>query len=229
MGKLGSNQPFIMPGFTFGAASFALAALQAVPASAFWRMGCPGRLTLERIDPLFAPGSVSGHVHTVSGGSSSFEDVPQSGEGGGNTGGMTVYYLQRGEDLNDITAFPEGFRMFAGDPGQRSKTDKYEAPGEAVSFVCLDYAAGSSRHLSIPNKRCPQGLRAQVFFPACWDGVNLDSPDHKSHMSYPIGNYDNGPCPSSHPVRLISIFYEVIYSVDGFDNRWWDENQHPFD
>merc|ERR1711939_1027884 len=69
MGKLGSNQPFIMPGFTFGAASFALAALQAVPASAFWRMGCPGRLTLERIDPLFAPGSVSGHVHTVSGGS----------------------------------------------------------------------------------------------------------------------------------------------------------------
>merc|ERR1712230_255891 len=269
MGKFRSNQLFIMPGITFGAASIALAALQAVPASAFWRMGCPGRLTLERIDPLFAPGSVSGHVHTVSGGSgigfdtdfdqlrssacsscpikqdmsaywtpklyymsdaegSSFEDVPQSGEGGGNTGGMTVYYLQRGEDLNNITAFPEGFRMFAGDPGQRSKTDKYEAPGEAVSFVCLDYAAGSSRHLSIPNKRCPQGLRAQVFFPACWDGVNVDSPDHKSHMSYPIGNYDNGPCPSSHPVRLISIFYEVIYSVDGFDNRWWDENQHPF-
>jgi len=267
--KFRSNQLFIMPGITFGAASIALAALQAVPASAFWRMGCPGRLTLERIDPLFAPGSVSGHVHTVSGGSgfgfdtdfdqlrssacsscpikqdmsaywtpklyymsdaegSSFEDVPQSGEGGGNTGGMTVYYLQRGEDLSNITAFPEGFRMFAGDPGQRSKTDKYEAPGEAVSFVCLDYAAGSSRHLSIPNKRCPQGLRAQVFFPACWDGVNVDSPDHKSHMSYPIGNYDNGPCPSSHPVRLISIFYEVIYSVDGFDNRWWDENQHPF-
>merc|ERR1712054_145323 len=267
--KFRSNQLFIMPGITFGAASIALAALQAVPASAFWRMGCPGRLTLERIDPLFAPGSVSGHVHTVSGGSgfgfdtdydqlrssacsscpikqdlsaywtpklyymsdaegSSFEDVPQSGEGGGNTGGMTVYYLQRGEDLNNITAFPEGFRMFAGDPGQRSKTDKYEAPGEAVSFVCLDYAAGSSRHLSIPNKRCPQGLRAQVFFPACWDGVNVDSPDHKSHMSYPIGNYDNGPCPASHPVRLISIFYEVIYSVDGFDNRWWDENQHPF-
>merc|ERR1712000_654303 len=234
--KFRSNQLFIMPGITFGAASIALAALQAVPASAFWRMGCPGRLTLERIYPLFAPGSVSGHVHTVSGGSgfgfdtdfdqlrssacsscpvkqdmsaywtpklyymsdaegSSFEDVPQSGEGGGNTGGMT---------------------------------DKYEAPGEAVSFVCLDYAAGSSRHLSIPNKRCPQGLRAQVFFPACWDGVNVDSPDHKSHMSYPIGNYDNGPCPSSHPVRLISIFYEVIYSVDGFDNRWWDENQHPF-
>merc|ERR1711939_175334 len=198
--KFRSNQLFIMPGITFGAASIALAALQAVPASAFWRMGCPGRLTLERIDPLFAPGSVSGHVHTVSGGSgfgfdtdydqlrssacsscpikqdlsaywtpklyymsdaegSSFEDVPQSGEGGGNTGGMTVYYLQRGEDLNNITAFPEGFRMFAGDPGQRSKTDKYEAPGEAVSFVCLDYAAGSSRHLSIPNKRCPQGLR----------------------------------------------------------------------
>lgn len=125
---------------------------------------------------------------------------------------MTVYYLQRGDDdvVGNNTAFPEGFRMIAGDPFIRSETGKDEAPGNAVSFVCLNYAEGSSRHLSIPNKNCPEGLRAQVFFPSCWDGVNVDSPDHKSHMSYPIGNYDNGRCPSSHPVRLISIFYECV-------------------
>jgi len=39
------------------------------PVAAFWRMPCPGRLTLERIDPVISPGQVSGHVHTVSGGS----------------------------------------------------------------------------------------------------------------------------------------------------------------
>ena len=67
------------------------------------------------------------------------------------------------------------------------------------------------------NTRCPDGLRAQVFFPSCWDGVNLDSPDHKSHMAYPDG-IDNGRCPSTHPHHLISIFYEVLFSVKPFND-----------
>jgi hypothetical protein len=58
-----------------------------------------------------------------------------------------------------------------------------------------------------------EGIRAQVFFPSCWDGVNLDSADHKSHMAYPIQNYNGGDCPSSHPVHLISLFYEQIFDV----------------
>lgn len=72
-------------------------------------------------------------------------------------------------------------------------------------------------------------LRAQVYFPSCWDGVNKDSADHKSHMSYPInGGYDHGSCPSTHPVRLISLFFEVIYSTSQFDSKWWSNTQHPF-
>ena len=66
------------------------------------------------------------------------------------------------------------------------------------------------------NTRCPDGLRAQVFFPSCWDGVNLDSPDHKSHMAYPDG-IDNGQCPLTHPVHLVSIFYEVYFNVAPFN------------
>ncbi len=58
--------------------------------------------------------------------------------------------------------------------------------------------------------QCPGGMRAQVFFPSCWDGKNLDSPDHISHMSYPIGAYNDGYCPDSHPVHLISLFYELV-------------------
>jgi len=66
------------------------------------------------------------------------------------------------------------------------------------------------------NTNCPNGLRAQVFFPACWDGVNLDSPDHKSHMAYPDG-IDSGQCPSSHPHHLVSIFFEVWFNVAPFN------------
>ena len=67
------------------------------------------------------------------------------------------------------------------------------------------------------NTNCPDGLRAQVFFPSCWDGVNLDSPDHKSHMAYPDG-IDNGQCPYTHPNHLISIFYEVWFNVAQFNS-----------
>ena len=30
------------------------------------------------------------------------------------------------------------------------------------------------------------------MFPQCWDGVNLDAPDHKSHMAYGWGQGANG-------------------------------------
>lgn len=236
---------------------------------AFWRMPCPGRLVLERVDPIISPGKVSGHVHTVSGGSGfgfstnflqqrasacsscpikqdksvywtpklyymsedgQFEDVPQAGEGNGITGGMTVYYLQRGSDASNLTTFPEDFRMVTGNPFQRNFTDVEAAPGHAVSFVCLDYSGGSSHPETnrMPDYNCPNGLRAQVFFPSCWNGIDLDPPDHKSHMAYPIGHYDNGKCPDSHPYQTISLFFEVIYQTNLFADRWWDANQHPF-
>jgi hypothetical protein len=59
-------------------------------------------------------------------------------------------------------------------------------------------------------------MRAQVFFPSCWDGKNLDSSDHMSHMSYPIGAYNDGYCPDSHPVHLISLFYELVTPTGDF-------------
>jgi hypothetical protein len=56
--------------------------------------------------------------------------------------------------------------------------------------------------------------------------VNLDSPDHKSHMSYPKdGNYDGGRCPSTHPVHFLTLFFEVTYRTDQF--KWWSDKQ-PF-
>jgi hypothetical protein len=39
--------------------------------------------------------------------------------------------------------------------------------------------------------------------------MNLDSPDHKSHMSYPVG----GACPKTHPVPLPEVSYNIVYDV----------------
>lgn len=157
-----------------------------------------------------------------------FKAVDQAGDYDGALGGQTVYYLQRGGPNNDkLKAYPEGFRMIAGDTLKRNYTGGFDA--QAISFNCLDYNGGGNPETNnLPDKQCPDGLRAQVFFPSCWDGKNLDSPDHRSHMAYPIGAYNSGSCPASHPVHMISIFFEIIYSTDKFADGWYNGNKQPF-
>jgi hypothetical protein len=156
-----------------------------------------------------------------------FQSVPTVGDNINDiNGGMTVYYLQRGKgaDTKTLKAFPEGFRMLAGDNSKRTFSNDFA--GQGVSFACL--GAGKDETNGLPNYNCPGGLRAQIFFPSCWDGVNLDSPDHKSHMAYPAtGAYNNGACPSTHPVQLISLFYEILYDTNSFANKWYGSSQ-PF-
>ncbi|TBU43439.1 WSC-domain-containing protein [Dichomitus squalens] len=136
---------------------------------------------------------------------------------------FNIYYLMRPGPMNEsIKAFPPGLRMVAGDPNRRSYNASDFAQ-QAISFVCLDFNADHSNDPDWDERpnffdhNCPDGMRAQVFFPSCWDGVNLDSPDHTSHMAYPIQNYNGGDCPDSHPVHLVSLFYEMFVSVDQFD------------
>jgi hypothetical protein len=152
-----------------------------------------------------------------------FQPVPVVGDPSDRGGGMTIYYLQRPSNDN-LTAFPAGFRMLAGDSSKRSGGT--DLATQAISYNCL--GANKPETNSIPTYPCPYGLRAQVFFPACWDGTNLDSPDHKSHMSYPNStNYNNGPCPASHPIHTISLFYEVLYDTNMFASEY-TSTSHPF-
>ena len=143
--------------------------------------------------------------------------VPQGGLGDGGSG-MNVYYNQQPGQEDTLKAFPPNFRMIAGNPFKRNTTGTEDE--KAISFSCLDYAKGNNQYIyEMPKAVCPDGLRAQVYFPACWDGVNLDSSDHQSHMSYPIEGYDNGNCPSTHPVHFISLMYEVIWMTQNFKNE----------
>ncbi|TFK82879.1 WSC-domain-containing protein [Polyporus arcularius HHB13444] len=141
---------------------------------------------------------------------------------------FNVYYLLRnGPTKKPIKAFPPGLRMLAGDTNRRSYNASSFAD-QAVSFVCQDFSGAHDHDPDWAERNnffdhsCPDGLRAQVFFPSCWDGNNLDSADHKSHMSYPIQNYNSGDCPDSHPIQLVSLFYEMIVSVDKFDYQGAD-------
>jgi hypothetical protein len=142
-------------------------------------------------------------------------------------GGVTVYYLSRGGSGNQshphFTAFPKGFRMVAGSPFRRDFNNS--VPEQAISYACLSSGPlPETPYFPTDKHFCNNGLRAQVFFPMCWDGVRLDAPNHKDHVAYPT-MYNNGNCPATHPVRIPGLFYEAFYSVDKFPHG---QGTNPF-
>lgn len=40
----------------------------------------------------------------------------------------------------------------------------------------------------------------------------------------------NGPCPSTHPVKLPQLFYEVIFATEKFNDKslWPNDGSQPF-
>ncbi|GAA5869831.1 hypothetical protein JCM16303_001811 [Sporobolomyces ruberrimus] len=148
-----------------------------------------------------------------------FSSVPHLNGGGG-----LIYYLQRyhKDDKTKVLAFPEGFKMLAGDPFRRTYNEKNEVD-QAIGWNCLG-SPSPTRKPGLPTVNCPNGLRGEIRFPSCWDGVNLYKPD-QSHVAYPKGG-ETGPCPSSHPKRLVTIFFEVFYDVDRFESER-SKAKHP--
>lgn len=159
-----------------------------------------------------------------------YKRVPQlPNQGLKGNGGITVYYIPP-LGQNKTTAFRPGFRMLVGDAQQRGPTPGGKVYDPKVCHRCMP-KAGDLRNLNcaapdgvtLPKRFCVGGIRSVITFPTCWDGVNLDSADHKSHVSYPIHgsitdmyDYDGGKCPDSHPVKIPQVMYEVIWDVSLF-------------
>ena len=82
-----------------------------------------------------------------------------------------------------------------------------------------------------PKAACGGGWRVTITFPSCWDGKNTDSDDHKSHVAYPAsGTFESGgACPSTHPVKIPQVMYEIMMDTTGFnDKAQWPTTGQPF-
>ena len=152
------------------------------------------------------------------------EAVPQ-------IGGLLAYYLLLGKN---IKAFPAGFQMLAGDTSRRNFTLPSPDPPKSLwtqrdltqsalaqkslGFNCLNYAKSAEPSLyrhSLPGKgfidsTCKDGLRLELAFPSCWNGQDLDTADHKSHVAYSSLIFD-GSCPTGYKVRVPTLFFETIF------------------
>jgi len=136
-------------------------------------------------------------------------------------GGLTVYYPSRqgsGAQANPAwQAIPPGLRIVAGSPTRRTYNASIVSQ-KAISYACLSSTSSGPETGEFPTatRVCDNGLRAQVWFPMCWNGKDLDSADHFSHMSYPIEAPDGGNCPAGYPVRIPGVFFELLFSVSSF-------------
>jgi hypothetical protein len=160
------------------------------------------------------------------------EIVPQ-------VGGMLAYYLLLGDN---IKAFPKGFQVLAGDSRMRNFTGTFPDPPtsewsladmtqeslmqKSLGFNCMNYnkkPEGSRYRHFLPDKdymdaNCADGIRAEIFFPSCWNGKDATASDHKSHMAYP-NLIDGGKCPEGFETRLPSLFYETIWNTNAFNGQ----------
>jgi len=142
---------------------------------------------------------------------------------------FAVFYYKQGYTLapsSIIQPMPAGLRMIAGDP----TNSKPGSPG--VRFKCIGGPNNSNDQYGSEIPNCDVGALViqEIFFPQCWDGKNLDSPDHKSHMSYVVQLTGGYTCPSTHPVALPQVTFNISYTVQTKDSaKAWRLSSDTYD
>ncbi|HEY5154120.1 MAG TPA: DUF1996 domain-containing protein [Acidimicrobiales bacterium] len=118
-------------------------------------------------------------------------------------GAVAYYRPAPGVDPTSLQPFPAGLMMIAG-----NSMAEDAQPVEVAAWTC-----GSSSNLQSEPPDCPPDapLRSHLTFADCWDGTNLDSADHRSH----VAPSHNGHCPKDHPVALPQLTLTVRYPVSG--------------
>lgn len=115
---------------------------------------------------------------------------------------LGIYY-KASYSLDASTVYnpiPQGFRFLIGD-------SKAAAPQAVADWTCE--GDGKGAYKALPNCAVGTTLRMNVTGPACWDGVNLTSPDNRSHTAYPSG----GKCPATHPKAIPEISFHAEWDV----------------
>jgi hypothetical protein len=117
---------------------------------------------------------------------------------------MFVYYRRPGGTTGPLVhPFPTGLALIGGNSVATSP--------QSSNIIDWDCGGGGPMYPAIPQ--CANGtnatLHADVVFPSCWNGTELNPPDHRSHMAYP--DPVSGACPAGYPVSLPQIFMSIYY------------------
>ncbi|GAA0637545.1 DUF1996 domain-containing protein [Kutzneria viridogrisea] len=101
-----------------------------------------------------------------------------------------------------VQPFPPGLKILSGNANTRGPQAL-----STVEWSCNDDLSHASASV-IPD--CPEDghpLTMTVWFPDCWNGSDLDSPNHISHMAFSR----DGRCPADHPVPVPGLKETVFW------------------
>lgn len=200
-----------------------------------FRISC-GYSNTSYVDPVIFPNGVSPHLHVFFGNTgvtanSTSDSIANTGAStcAGGIANRTAYWIPAmidttdgsaivpydiavyyktgfgGVKSEDIKPVPAGLKLVSG-----KASSKTEAEAQVGRFSCIGGVNGVGWQKTIPSN-CYQDndMVMEVAFPQCWDGINLDSPDHQSHMAEATGS----GCPKDHPVAIPAISYEIKYRL----------------
>ena len=117
----------------------------------------------------------------------------------------SVAYYRPGAGVDPILVqpYPPGLKMIAGNSGA-------VAP-QSTAVVAWTCGVGIERSATPPTCSASRPLRMLVTFPDCWDGKNVDSDNHFSHVAYS----HRGQCPPTHPVPVPQLQFSIAYDFAG--------------
>lgn len=166
-----------------------------------------------------------------------------------------IYYKQGLVAGRFIQPFPRHLRMIAGDmllktPDTNTKQPPHENGNEPTKFMCVNESSSNQLtnigkvipacNKSTTGRRNDGYIRVVINFPQCWDGKNLDSPDHKSHMAYAHWRqvdangrsyFPENRCPITHPIpvpEISEIFdFEITDAANGTNNWRLSSDNYP--
>jgi hypothetical protein len=109
-------------------------------------------------------------------------------------------------------------------------------PTGETYFNCKGTGASPAHYESIPAAiaGCVTGgqIGAVIKAPDCWDGKNLDSANHRDHMTYSsYGTWGYRKCPTTHPYVVPGFTLQAWYTIAaGDDLKLWSlssDAMHP--
>lgn len=126
---------------------------------------------------------------------------------------VAIFYYKTGRTPgNLIISPPKGLRMIAGNSKATNSSTS------TANFTCLP-ALGVKKpfygwYKTIQNCGVGETMQMNVAFPQCWDGKNLDSPDHQSHMAYTQRLLTTAnKCPATHPKSVPQVTVNFNYKI----------------
>jgi hypothetical protein len=147
-------------------------------------------------------------------------DAPGGGRDGnvGQIIGPSRVTLQfRGSPVSKVRAMPAFLRVLTGN----AKAATTNGLNARAQWSC----SGFTDRVTDRYPRCPAGRQVLRIadFPSCWDGRNIDSANHRTHILFPDRA---GACPAGTvavPQLRITLAYDIppgqLYAVDGFPDQ----------